>query len=96
MPVTLRLQCPIWIRGSRQPVVNEHHVMTDKDSVFEGDAFANKRVTADFAFRSYLRSLLNLNKRSDPGVVADLTPVEVYEVVYPDILSQHDIVSYLP
>ena len=75
----------------RVTVVDEHHAVTDKDVVFDCHAFADERMTGDFAARAYARVFLNLDKGPQLGFVTDAAAIEVDEVRDADIAAQTDI-----
>ena len=60
-------------------IVDESDAVPDKDVVFQGHAFTNKRVTRNLAARADSGVLLDLDKRSNLGLVANLTTIEVDE-----------------
>jgi hypothetical protein len=51
----------------------------EEDAVFDRYTFADKRVTGNLAITADRRVLLNLNKRTNLGIVAYSTPVHIDE-----------------
>ena len=90
-PVGVGLQVTPFGGRARILVVDENHTMTDEDFVFQADAFADKTVTGDFTVASDARALLNLHKRPDRRSVADLTAVEIYEMMNCDIAPELNV-----
>ena len=67
--------------------------MAYEDFVLKVEAFADERVTGDFAVSTDAHAFLNLNVRAYLCAVADFTAVEVDEVVDFDVASQHHVVG---
>jgi hypothetical protein len=63
----------------------------DEDLVFNRDAFTNEGAARYFTVASDPRALLNLDERADAGVVADLTTIQVDEVVDGDIAPRFNV-----
>src|SRR5215471_8935086 len=80
-PVGIRLQLPSGIGSPWDSVVNEGDSMTDKNLVFDGYGFANKRVRRDLAEAPDAGVLLNFDEGADLRAVADLAAVEIDEVM---------------
>src|SRR3972149_5182418 len=80
-PVGFRLQFAARVNRPRIAVVSEDHVMPYEHLVFDSYAFADEGVAGDLAVPPALRPLLALDEGTDPRVVANLTAVEVDEVV---------------
>jgi hypothetical protein len=62
------------------PIVDEHHTVSDKHFVLNGDAFAHERMRGNLALAANRRVLLDFDKRADPSPVADVAAVEIDEV----------------
>src|SRR6185312_8868074 len=84
-PVTLCLQVAADRGCPGITVIHERHTVSDKDVVFDRDAFADEAVAGYFAAPSYLCILLNLYESSNLGFVADFTAIEVDEPREPNI-----------
>jgi len=67
--------------------------VSDKNVIFNGNAFADERVTGDLYVPADLGVLLNLHECSDPAVVSDEAPVQVHETINADILAELDVTS---
>jgi hypothetical protein len=78
-PIIFSLQSPFHGRARIQ-IIGEHNAVPDENVVFDGHAFANKRVRRNLATLPDNRILLDLNKRSNFGVIADCTAVEIYQI----------------
>src|SRR6476620_5246661 len=65
--------------------------MADEDFVFDGHSFADKCMRGNFAAPPDASVLLNLDERSDLGLVANLAAVKIYEVVNDDIAPKFDV-----
>lgn len=74
-------------------VVDKDNAVTDEDFVFDSHTFADKRVARDFAVATHVRAFLNLNERTNPGAVADLTAVQVDEVMDDYVATQRYVRS---
>jgi hypothetical protein len=77
MPVRRVLHPAIVCRGTREKVIRKHDPVPDKNLVFYGDAFANKRMRRYFAARADDYVTLNFDKGADGRLVANGTAVEI-------------------
>ncbi len=87
-PISLCLQIPSLVCGSRKLVIDENDAVPDEDFIFNRDGFADKTVTRYFAVTPYPRVLLNLDESSDFGSVTNFAAVEIYEVINNDIAPE--------
>src|SRR5207253_3675520 len=78
-PVIFALQLAVAVGCAWITIVDESDAVPDKDVVFQGHALTNKCVTRNFAARPDSGVLLDLDKRSNLGLVANLTTIEVDE-----------------
>lgn len=62
---------------SKEQVIDKHSAMRDEAVVTDRDEFADERVRLDAAALADGCSLLYLNERSDEGVIADVTAIQV-------------------
>ena len=62
--------------------------MPDEDVVFHCHTFTNKSVTRNFTARADSGVFLDLNKRSDFGLVANLTAIEIDKAKDPHLASE--------
>lgn len=72
-------------------IIDESDAVADEDFVFDRHSFADKTVAGDFTVATDARVLLNLNERTNPGAVADLTTVKVDEVMDNNVAAELDI-----
>ena len=90
-PIVLSLQLAFGVSRARDFVIDEGDAVADKDFVFDRHAFADKTVAGDFTVATDARVLLNLNERTNPGAVTDLTTVKVDEVMDHNVAAELDI-----
>src|SRR5712691_7145902 len=79
--------------GTREPVVDEQHPVTDEDLILDLDAVADERVARDLARRADRRPSLDLHEGSDAGVTPDAAAVEVAERPDGHVLPELDVVD---
>src|SRR5205085_7258824 len=92
LPVVLGLQRAVR-GGTRVLVVDEEDTVAHEDLVLDLHPGAYERVALDLAVRPDAYSTLDLDERSDPGVVADLAPVEIRERVDDDVLTERHVLD---
>src|SRR2546425_4860119 len=92
-PVLLALQLPVWGGGAWVGVVDERHPVAYEDVVLDGHPFADERVAGNLAVLADPDVLLDLDKGTDLGVVADFTSVEIDELRQDDAAAQLDVGS---
>src|SRR5262249_21750339 len=92
LPVSLGLQLSAG-RGARINIIDKHHAVADKDIVFNGDAFADKRMRRNLAARADRGVLLHLDEGADFTFVAYLAPVKIDEIWLEDLdsVAQHNV-----
>ena len=90
-PINVGLQRTAFSSRARIFVVDENHAVADEDFVLDRDAFADKAMRGNFAVAAYAGALLNLDERSNAGAVADLTAVEINEVMDFDVAAKLDV-----
>src|SRR6059058_1933902 len=78
-PIVFSLQLSVAVGCARMAIVDERDTVTDKDVVFQGNAFTDECVTRNLAARADSGVFLDLDKRSNLGLVANLTTIEVDE-----------------
>src|SRR5712671_2150585 len=78
-PIVFSLQLAVAAGCARIAIVDERDAVPDKDIVFQGHTFTNKSVTRNLAARADSGVFLDLDKRSNPGLVANLAAIEVDE-----------------
>src|SRR6059058_178486 len=78
-PIVFSLQLAVAVGCARIAIVDERDAVPDEDVVFQGHAFTNKRVTRNLTARADSGVFLDLDKRSNLGLVANLTTIEVDE-----------------
>jgi hypothetical protein len=73
-----------------EPVVDEHHTVSNEYFIFNGDTFADEGMRRYLATRSYPSADLNLNKCADPRFISDDTAIEIDQVGMkdPDLLAE--------
>src|SRR5207302_7060336 len=76
-PVVFSLQLAVAVGCARIAIVDEGDAVPDKDVVFQGHAFTNKRVTRNLAARADFGVFLDLDERSNLGLVANFTTIKV-------------------
>ena len=62
--------------------------MSNKDFVLQRNAFAEKRMAADFAAPANLDALLDFHKGADFDLIADFTPVEIGKAKYTHVPAE--------
>ena len=80
-PIVFGLDAAGFGCGAGIAVIDEHHAVTDKNIVFDGDAFADKGMALDLAVFADESIFLDFHERTHPGAVIDLAAIEVDEVV---------------
>src|SRR3984893_2825961 len=78
-PIVFGLQLAVAVGCARITIVDKSDAVPDKDVVFQGYAFTNKSVTRNLAARADSGVFLDLDKRSNLGLVANLAAIEVDE-----------------
>jgi hypothetical protein len=76
---------------ARKAVVDEHHAMPHEHLVLDDDAVTHERVALDLAVTADHHTMLNLDERADPGVVADAAAVKVRERVDEHVRAKLDL-----
>ncbi len=56
--------------------------MPDKNLIFDCHTFADESMTGYLTVFANFRTFLNLNERTDFGVITDLTSIEVHKITY--------------
>jgi hypothetical protein len=69
-------------------VIDEGHVMANKDLVFNYHTFADKGVARNFAALADPGALLDFDEGADLGIIANLTSVKVCEPKDSNVLPQ--------
>src|SRR6185369_12133542 len=95
LPVLGGLQAAVGVDRAGIEVIREHDTVTDKDSVAEGNAFADEGVARDFAVPSDCRARLDFDECADFRPVAYGATVEVHQIglEYAHIFAQPNVVS---
>jgi hypothetical protein len=65
-----------------------------KHIVFDKDAFTDKGMAGNLAVFTDFGAFLYFHKCADLGVVADVTTIEIDEVIDFDIFAEFDVGSY--
>ena len=91
LPIVISLQLALRVGGAGNFIIDKGDAMADEDFIFDGHAFANKTVAGDFTVAAYAGVLLNLNERTDPGPITDLTAVKIDEVMDNHVTAKPDI-----
>jgi hypothetical protein len=79
--------------GPRIRVVCKGHAVSDKDVIFDSDAFANESVAGNLASAPDPGVLLDFDKGTYLCLVPDLAPVQIYELGKADIHTQFHIIG---
>jgi len=90
-PILLCLQLPEAICRSGIAVVDKHHMMSDKDSIANRNAFANERVARNLTISADPHTLLYFDKGSNLTVISDFATIKVDEIVDLNAFSQRNI-----
>lgn len=78
-PIGRSLQLTCRRRRPRVPVIRKHDSMAHKDVIFNGHAFANKRVTTNLGSTTDLDAALDFYKCPNLCLIADLTSIQIHE-----------------
>ena len=88
MPVSFTLEFALCIRRAWIAIVDECDVVPYENAFFNCNAFANERVTGDFAPRPDTCAFLDFNERTDLRFIADLAPVKIDKSADPNLTSK--------
>jgi len=95
MPVCIRLNTAILIGRSWKAIVNEGHVVPDKNIVFDVHTLANEAMAGNLAILTDCRTLLDLHKSTNLAAIVDAAAVCVHEIENLDILPNFHVVKRL-
>src|SRR5262249_36041550 len=95
-PVCITLQLIVSIGGAGMAIVDEDDAVAHKHLIVDLHAFADEAVGLNLAPFSDACAALNLDERPDPGLVANLAPVQVDEGRKPDLRTKLNIWSHQP
>jgi hypothetical protein len=91
LPIKPSLQCAAFGCRARIFVVDENDAMADENLIVDRDAFTDKAMRGNFAVAADARTFLDLDKRADARAVADLTAIEINEVMDFDVAPEFDV-----
>src|SRR5208283_2413580 len=92
-PVRFRLKPARLIDRPRVSIVYENNSMANEDVVFYGHPFADEGMARNLAVLADRGIFLDLDKRAYPGIVANLTAIEVYELRELDVFTKPHIIG---
>src|SRR5262249_35899626 len=94
-PIAAPQQFPAGRGRPRQPVVDKHHAVSDKDLVLDRDPLADEGMRRYLAARPDHGPRLHLDKGADQGLVPDGAAIEVDELRLrdPHPLTEPDVVA---
>ena len=91
IPIFFGLEFSQGARCSWVAIIDKRDPVSDEYLGLDGYAFANERMTRDLATSSDSRALLNLDKRADPCLVANLAAIKVDEGKDLDVATEPDV-----
>jgi hypothetical protein len=86
------LQLTVAIHCSWVPIVDKNHMMSNKDVILNGYAFADETVAGNFAALPDLDPLLNFDESTNFRVVPNLASVKINKIVNCDVATKLDII----
>src|SRR5262245_2524652 len=90
-PVAVALELAALVHGAREAIVDEHHAVSNEDVILDLDTFADEGMARNLDAAANLRALLDFDECTDARFVADLTAVQVDELVDLDVLAKLDV-----
>ena len=87
-PVIFCLKLTVICRGPGILIIDKRDIVTDKNIVLDGDAFADKGVAGNLAVLADSGIFLYFHESTDFGIVVDIASVKVHEFVYLDVFTE--------